>query len=407
VVALDSTGAPCVDTEELLAYDNADCLTLQLTLAKPAPYFHTVMSLWVTYPAKEELIAEGGDNWWNSSKYQIGNGPYVLQSLEPFVRGYFTPNASYWEGVGNADIEYSYITDSAIAFQAYLNNEFDVVGLAAEDLATVQNDAALAPEAMIYPGSCTQAVMFHQAKEPFTDPKIREAFALALDRESWVENVLAGLGSPTLTWIPPGYPGYDAEETRWGFDPAAAAQAITDSSYGSVEALPEITATFGDTPRNRLRWEWLVAKWKETLGVDVALNPVEPTTFTNLTKEQETSPQMFILGWCADYPDPQNWLSVYWKTGGFGERIAYSNAEFDALVNEADSTVDPATRSDLYNQAQELMVGTLPAAFMWNNVNAYLVKPWVTGIETTPQDSGFPGSINPIAIDIDTAMQGQ
>lgn len=398
VLALDSAGAPCTD------YEQADCLTLQLTLSRPAPYFHTVMSLWVTFPAKEELIAEGGDNWWNSSKFQIGNGPYVLKNLEPFVRGYFTPNQNYWEGVGNVDIEYSYITDTAVAFQAYQNDEFDIVPLAAEDLGTVNADTVLSEQKMIYAGSCSFAFLFHQQKEPFTDAKVREAFSMAIDRDAWVSDVLQGLGSPTLTWIPPGYPGYQADETRWGYDPEGALQAIAESSYGSVENLPPIVDTFSDTPRNRIRHEWLVAKLKDVLGVEVQLNPVESTTFTALTKDIATTPQMFILGWCADYPDPQNWLSVYWRTGGFGERIAYSNADFDALVNQADTSTDQALRADLYQQAQDILIDSAPGAMMWNNVNTYLVKPWVTGIETTPQDPGWPGAINPIGVDIDVSM---
>ena len=398
VQALDASGAPCKD------YAQADCLTLKIKLSRPAPYFHVIMGIWVAYPAQEELITTGGENWWNSSKYQIGNGPYVLKSLEPFVRGYFLPNKNYWGGVGKVDIEYSYITDSAVSFQAYKNNEFDVIGLAAEDLATVKADAALSKEAIIYPGSCTMAVMFHLQKEPFTDPKVRQAFALALDRDLWVKDVLKGLGSPTLTWIPKGFPGYQEGEKRWGFDAAAAKQAIADSTYKSVDKLPKIVDTFGDTPRNRLRHEWLVAKWKDVLGVQIELNPVEPTTYTALTKDVKTSPQMYILGWCADYPDPQNWLSVYWKTGGFGERIAYSNPAFDKLVNEADTTVDAAKRADLYKQAQDLLINDAPAAFMWNTVNTYMVKPWVKGIQTTPQDAGWPGDVNPIGIDIDTSM---
>lgn len=401
VVALDSTGAACVD------YEQADCLDLQITLSRPAPYFHTVLSLWVTFPAKEELISEGGDNWWNSSRFQIGNGPYVLQSLEPFVRGYFTPNENYWAGVGNVDIEFSYITDSAISFQAYVNNEFDIIGLAAEDLATVQADPVLSEEALIYPGSCTFAVFFHHNKEPFTDPKIREAFALAIDRDAWVRDVLNGLGSPTLTWIPPGFPGYQEGETHLAFDPEAALQAIADSTYGSVENLPPVVDTFSDSPRNRLRHEWLVAQWQEVLGVTVELNPVEPTTYTALTKDQETAPQLFILGWCADYPDPQNWLSVYWRTGAFGERIAYSNPDLDALLDQADTATDPVERAALYQEAQTMLVQSSPGAFMWNNVNAYMVKPWVINYVTTPQDSGFPGAIDPISIDIDTSLMDQ
>ncbi len=398
VQALDMAGQPCKD------YEQADCRILKIKLSKPAPYFHVVMGLWVTFPAKEELITEGGDNWWNSSKYQIGNGPCVLKSLEPFVRGYFGPNPNYWGSKMKVDIEFSYITDTAVAFQAYRNNEFDIIPLAAEDLPTAQADPVMSKETMINPGSCTFAVMFHQLKEPFTDKKVREAFALALDRDAWVNDVLKGLGSTTLTWIPKGFPGYKEGETRWGFDPEAAKKALAESSYGSVDKLPKIVDTFGDTPRNRTRNEWLVAKWKDVLGVDVELNPVESTTYTALTKDQSTAPQMYILGWCADYPDPQNWLSVYWKTGAFGERIAYSNADFDKLADEADSTVDPAKRMELYQQAQDLLVDTLPAAFMWNNVNSYLVKPWVKGIETTPQDSTWPGRIYPFNIDIDTSM---
>ena len=400
IQALDTGGNPCT------GYDQEDCLSLKLTLEKPAPYFHTVMGLWVTYPAKEENISEGGENWWNSSKYQTGNGPYILKSLEPFVKGYFTPNPNYWRGVGKVDIEYQYIVDTAVAFEAYKNNEFDIIPSAAEDLGVIDADADLKAQHLVYPGSCTIAVMFHNGKPPFDDQKVREAFAYALDREGWVRDVDQGLSSPTLTWIPKGYPGYKEGETRWGFDPAKAVQALKESSYGGPEALNALgpKLTFGDSPRNRVRFEWLAQQYRTVLGVDLQLDPVEATTLTALTKDINTTPIMFRLGWCADYPDPQNWLSVYWKTGAFGERIGYSNAEFDALVNQADVELDPAKRAELYQQAQDVLLDSVPVAFTYNTINHYLMKPWVKGIKTTPQDAGWPGDIDPIGIDIDTAM---
>lgn len=398
----ESVKASHADGAECTGYEDAACNTLTLTFSKPAPYFHTVSSLWVTFPAKEELITAGGENWWQDAANHIGNGPFSYESLEPSVKSRFVPNPNYWEGVVKYAIEYSYITDTAVSFEAYKNNEFDIVGLAAEDLEVVKADADLSQQMVSYPGSCTFAVMFHQQKEPFTDPKVREAFAYALDRDAWVADVLRGLGSPTLTWIPPGYPGYDAEENRWGYDPEKAKQTLAESSYGSVEGLPEITATFSDTPRNRTRNEWLVAKWKEVLGVDIKLDPVEPTTYTALTKDINTAPQMFILGWCADYPDPQNWLSVYWKTGAFGERIGYTNPDLDAMLNEADVTLDATKRMELYANAQRLLTDGIPVAYMWNNLNTYMVKPWVKGIVTTPQDTAWPGSLMPLTLDIDT-----
>lgn len=406
VQALDSTGAPCAD------YEQADCLTLKLGLSKPAPYFHTVMSLWVTFPAKEENISAGGEQWWNSSKWQIGNGPFILQSLEPFVRGYFVPNPNYWGDKPAYDLEYRYITDSAVSFEAYKNNEFDIVPLAAEDLKTVQADADLSKQAMIYPGACTYNLNFHQLKEPFTDKAVREAFSYAIDREGWVTDVLKGLGAPTQTWIPKGFPGYDAEETRFAYDPAKAKQVLADAGYTVENGILvkdgkqfPITFTFSDTPRNRTRYDWLASKWKEDLGLAVALDPVEATTYTALTKDVSTAPQTFILGWCADYPDPQNWLSVYWKsTSSFAARIAYVNPAFDELVNAADVELDVAKRADLYMQAQKELVSSIPGVFFWNNVNTYLVKPWVKGISQTPQDSGFAGEKAPTTITIDTSM---
>ncbi len=402
VQALDASGQPCKAGAD--GYKQADCLTLKLTFSKPAPYFHTIMGIWVAYPAKEENITEGKDIWWTSSKYQIGNGPYILKSMEPYVRSRFEPNPNYWGDKAKVAIEYSYIVDSAVAFQAYKNNEFDVVPLAAEDLATVKADPQLSKEAMVYPGSCTYALMFHQQKEPFTDPYVRKAFSEAIDRDAWVKDVLQGLGSPTLTWIPKGFPGYKDGETRWGFNPDQAKKDLAASKYGSVDKLPPIQLTFSDSPRNRTRYEWLAAKFKEVLGVDAKLNPVEATTYTALTKDIKTAPQTFILGWCADYPDPQNWLSVYWKTGGFGERIGYTNPDLDKVLNQADTTTDPAPRMDLYAKAQDMLTEQAAVAFFWNNVNSYMVKPWVKGIQTTPQDADAPGFQVPTSIDIDTSL---
>lgn len=407
-VVMDSVKASHADGSACTGYDDAACDTLTIKFPQPAPYFHTVMSLWVGYPAKQENIEAGGENWWLDPAYHIGNGPFVMTNLEQGVNVHFVPNEKYWAGVATYDLDYQYITDGAVAFEAYKNNELDIAGLGAEDLATVQADPVLSKEAYIYPGSCTFALMYHQLKAPFTDPEVRKAFSYALDRQAWVTDVLKGLGSPTLTWIPKGFPGYQDGETRWGFDPAKAVQTLTDAGYkvengkliGKDGKPIEITDTFSDTPRNRTRNEWLVAKWKEVLGIDIALNPVESTTYTSLTKDVNTAPQMFILGWCADYPDPQNWLSVYWKTGAFGERIGYSNPDLDKLMSQADAELDPTKRAQLYAQAQDMLVAGAPVSFMWNNVNTYLVKPWVTGMQQTPMDAGWIGSQVPLTIKV-------
>jgi oligopeptide transport system substrate-binding protein len=418
VKATHADGADCVvNADSGNAYDDAACNTLKLTLSKPAPYFHTVMGIWVAFPAKEEKITEGGNLWWTSPVFQVGNGPFVWKVGEPFVRGYFSPNPNYWSDKPAYDLEFRYITDSAVAFAAYRNKELDVVIAAAEDLGTIDADPALKAQHMKYPGACTTVIKLGLAAKytapdgstydsPFLDKKVREAFAFAFDAEGWAKDVDGGLSAATWTWIPPGFPGYDPTSPL-KFDPVAAKAALAASTYGGPDKLNALglKLTFGDTPRNRQRSEWLVAKYKEFLGVDIALDPVDATTFTALTKDPATFPLLARQGWCADYPDPQNWLSVYWRSDTtFAQRQGYVNKDLDALIAQADVELDPVKRADLYKQAQQVLLADIPSAFGYNSTNSYMVQPWVKGIVTTPQDSDWPGSFSVATITIDTKM---
>jgi oligopeptide transport system substrate-binding protein len=408
VKASHADGADCAD------YEDTACNTLTLTFSKPAPYFATIAGIWVGYPAKEENIAEGGDIWWTSSKYQIGNGPFIWQSVEPFVKSVFVPNPNYiGAGIPTYTLEYSYITDSAVAFEAYKNNELDVVGSAAEDLPVIEADADLTAQHVTYAGSCTTKIQFslfptwNGMPNPFTDKKVREAFALAYDAEGWARDVDGGLGSPTWTWIPPGYPGYDPTSPL-KFDPegAKAALAAASEPFNSAEKLNAmgLKMTYSASARNQARHEWLAANYKAILGVDLQLDPVDPTTFTALQKDPNTYPLLGRSGWCADYPDPQNWLSVYWRSDAFSTRWGYNNPDFDAAVNAADVETDPAKRAELYAQAQQILLNDIPAAFGYNSLQHFLVKPWVQGFQTTPQDGTYPGDVTPWTITIDTSM---
>lgn len=402
VHAVDASGQACT------GYDQADCLTLVIDLTAPAPYFHKVMALWVTYPVKEELVTTSGDAWQNDPTKQLGNGPMVLDTLEQNTRMLFKPNPNYYRGQAKVNIEYHYVTDSAMAFEAYKNNQLDIAGIAAEDLGAIQSDPVLSKETRIYPGNCTFSLTFHNLKPPFDDQKVREAFAYSFDRESWVKDILKGLGLPTLTWIPKGSAGYDPNEDRFKYDPARTKELLTAAGYSITHgvltrggATFPISLTFMDTPRDRVRNAWIANKWKNDLDLVVELKPVESTTFTTLTKDVKTAPQAFILDKCADYPDPQNWLSVYWKSETtFARRIGFVDATFDSLVNKADVELDTARRLDLYTQAQKEVISAVPGVMAWNSVNAYLVKPNIKGLLQTAQDSDWPGSIDPLSISI-------
>ena len=221
--------------------------------------------------------------------------------------------------------------------------------------------------------------------------------------------MLNGLGSPTLTWIPPGFPGYDAEEKRWGFDPEAAKKALAESSYGSVDKLPPITLTFSDTPRNRKRWEWLAAKWKEVLGVRRQAGPgrahhLHVADQGHQDRAADLHPRLVRrLPGCAELAE----RLLEDRRLRRAHRLLQRGIRQAGERRPTSSSIPPSALQ-LYAEAQKLLTDGAPVAFAWNNVNNYLVKPWVKGIVTTPQDSDFPGSTGGVTqIDIDTAVHAE
>ncbi|HEY9016325.1 MAG TPA: hypothetical protein VIM84_14825, partial [Gemmatimonadales bacterium] len=118
--------------------------------------------------------------------------------------------------------------------------------------------------------------------------------------------------------------------------------------------------------------------------------------YTALTKEPATTPQVFFLGWCEDYPDPQDWLSLVFQSTSTVTHVGWKNADFDRITAEADVEQDPAKRLDLYHQAQEILVREAPAVFIYWDSSPWLIKPYIQGMKDhiIPQDHDLPGITN-------------
>ena len=176
-------------------------------------------------------------------------------------------------------------------------------------------------------------------------------------------------------------------------DPEKARQALAESSYGGPDKLPEIKLTYNsDDPAAQPRVEWIAGQYRDILGVNITLEPVDGQTLVAMRKDPSTYPQMTLAGWIQDYPDPQNWLSVYWKCDAtFAQRFGYCNPQFDELVTQADQELDQNKRIQLYEQAHQILIDDAPGPFLYNPLNIWLVKPYVTGYSPTASDDAFPG----------------
>jgi oligopeptide transport system substrate-binding protein len=371
-----------------------DDLTLQINLTHPAPYYHTVAFLWVFYPVKKEIVEADPDNWWKTAENHISNGPFRVTNIAEDQEWTFEANENYWQGRPKLDgIQYVYVEDSSVALEAYRSGDLDTVDLEPSQATEAMADPDLSEAFVTWPNAATRNLELNLTQEPFSDKKVREAFAYAVDRETLCQEIRGGDCTPTLSWVPEGVPGA-IETDKYSFDPEAAKQALAESSYGGPENLPEITIAYNSDVSGRgEQVEWLAGQFRDILGVELTIEPTDGTTLTALRKDVATHPQIvFWGGWIGDYPDPQNWLSVYYTCdSSFAQRFGYCNEEFDALTKQGDTTIDPEERLTYYEQAGQVLVDDVPSVFLANDTQQFLVNPAVTGYTPVASDVEWPG----------------
>lgn len=404
--AFDPTTGKQEDLDKLWAnygVKATDDSTLVVTFNQPTGFWEYIASTWVTYPTDKRSVDKDADAWWTKAENHVGNGPFIIKSLDEGKQITFVPNPNYWRGKPKLDrIEISYNTDEAVLLEAYKKGELDINGgLQPEQLPAVDADATLKADLLRYPAARTNAIAFNNTMHPFDDRNVRYAFSQAFDRAAYVHDVLQGVGTPYTRWIPPGVPG--AQPDKPGVpdsDAAGAVKTLVDNGYAAADStadnpkvdcdkLGELKLTYPATPINHARAQFLAGNFVKVFSCPITLDPVDPTVFTALTKNVNTNPQISQQRWIEDYPHPQNWLSVYWACGSFSRNYGYCNLHLDDLLKAADSDRDFQDSLKKYQEAEDLLLTDVPAAFANVGENTFLVKPYVIGPKDNTGSSDF------------------
>ena len=207
---------------------------------------------------------------------------------------------------------------------------------------------------------------FNLNKPPFNDVLIRKAFAAAVDREKIVE-IAEGFSyreaQPATTITPPMVLGRDLYgEVGIPFDPAQAKAYIEEAGYTDMGSFPTVTLLVysrGEAAPSsyyRMAVDVIIPMWEEYLGITVELNMIGEVGGGKLVNEvKNTQPDIFILGWGADYVDPDNFLRELFNTSAQWNLLDYSNKQFDSLVTQANRSDDPMERLLLYIEAEKFL----------------------------------------------------
>jgi len=389
LAAGDDTSALEATIAGKLEVSAPDDQTVVYKLNRRSPVFLLLTTMWPLYPVRQDLIDANGDQWTEAGNL-IANGKFVLSTWDHDQRLIFTRNEQYHGQKPHLEtINMGMESDSAIAFLAYTQGEFDIVVLGPEELVQVRG-TDLEREFQTYASLVTLGFYFNVEDPMLQDVKVRQALAGAVDRVEYAEIVLEGAALPAYSWVPPGMPGYDPEAGRQ-YENAieASKQLLADAGYPDGDGF-EITLLSSDSSGGKRVTEWLKEQWETNLGITVNINLLETATY--FAERNAGNYQIVSGGWGADYPDPQNWLPLF-KSGGLLNSGNFSDADFDALIAAADLELDNAKRLDLYKQAQVRMMDQLPFAPLNFRNKVILVKPWVQGLSPSPMESNVPGDL--------------
>ena len=396
-------------TEDIEAMKDAvgvtaiDDYTVEFKLKEPAGYFPSISGMWVTFPLPQEAIETSGDDWTEPGNI-VTNGPYTLAEWIHGSEMKYVKNP-YWQGAADVQIEViqgPIIESASTQMSMYEADEVDMMadpgwGPPLSDMDRIKGDPELSEELFIAPRLCTYYYGFVNSKPPFDDPLVRKAFAAAIDRQSIIDNLTKGEQVPAHSFAPPGIFGNVADDmdvAGWMVmddysEQLAQAQAwLAEAGYPEGEGL-ETTLMHNTSESHAQIAQAVQAMWSEAFPkADISIENQEWQVYLKTLLPDspiEEKPGIYRLGWCADYPDSNNWLNEVFNSKSGQNLAMFNSEEFDSLVLQAAAESDPAIREDLYAQAEKILIEDVTAIapiYYYTYVRMY--KPWITDYVLSP-----------------------
>jgi ABC-type transport system substrate-binding protein len=218
---------------------------------------------------------------------------------------------------------------------------------------------------------------------PIRQRLVRQAINYGFDREKLVLYLRNSLGITAQSgfvtaglqsgFVPAGLPSFDSTEVRgYSYNPQVARKLLAEAGLAGKD-LPEIKLLTIPIYADIASY---IARQLEEIGLNVQVETVQKSLLLEMTS---TSKALFFRGsWIADYPDAENYLSVFYsKNPAPPNYTRYHNPRFDALLERALAETNDSLRYRLYRQADQLMMQDAPVVPLWYDMVIHLVQPWV------------------------------
>jgi oligopeptide transport system substrate-binding protein len=348
-----------------------DDSTLIVKLAKPVAHFIHIPTFWVTFPLRQDVVEKYGTAWPKPGRI-VTLGPFELSSYDLDSKVVLTANPNYYGAHGNITQAVGMIVkEDSTALTLYETGKIDfLTDISGTDLKRLEGRPDLAKFSYLKTGY----LGFVVDQFPISSVHLRRAIAMAIDKSKFGE-FLHGGQTATGSFIPEGMFGYN-KSIGLGYDPVAAKAELLKSG---VKAGMKIELVTTNWEKNLTICQFIQGELKKNLGIEISIRSFDHKTFR--AQLELYSFPIFLLSWSADYPDPDNFLSVFLGAGG-NNRTKWKNAQYDAKVLLARYNQNQKARATLYDQAQKLLVEEdLAVLPLYNEPILALVNPRVKNLQ--------------------------
>ena len=331
-----------------------DSQTLQVDLENPTPYFLD-LCCYVTYlPVHLPSVQKYGDDWIKPGKL-VNDGPFLLTEWKLNYHMRLKKNPTFWDAknVQLETIDILPIDNAITAYNFYASKVADLI-----------LDKGLTPPSLIPELKERQDfhaasflgdyfIRFNVTRKPFSDPRVRQAFAMVIDRDRIVRKITQAGEHPAYSFTPPGTAGDYQPPRMFGFDPNRARELLAQAGYPGGKGFPTISYLYDNKKLNEDIAVEIQTMLSEELGVHVELAKQEWKVYLNSTNRLDYD--FCRSSWIGDYNDPTSFLECFVTNSG-NNRTGWSNRTYDELLTAAAKEADPQTRLKILVQAEDILL---------------------------------------------------
>lgn len=400
--------------QHLASIETPDDRTIVFRLKRPVAEFSQTVTLPTFSPVPQSQ--EKGTQY---DSRPFSSGPYKIESYDRGKQLVLVRNTGWDQAtdtvrkaypdriVVTQGIKGGQADDRIIASDGADANAINMPWMQHESIAKVLPKADIRSRMAAERTGCTDMLYMNTAKAPFDDPKVREAMMWAVDREAQV----TAFGGPAVTdvatsFLPPNLTGGDKADPLKipaAGDPEKAKALLKDA--GKTDLKVSLTVSLGDKTRAEAIQQSL-----GKVGVQVTVNTVDPSAFTDTLGDIKNAPELTINGWCPDYPSAATFLPFLFDGRTIkekGNQGNYSQFRDQATMDRMDqiaAMTDVNEANKAWKQLDEDLMKKAPAVpLMWQR------RPLMVGTNVAGAfgNSGFAGMIDLATVGLKDPAKGK